>query len=352
MAKRTIGERIYRRLLRVYPRDFSEDYADEMACLYRDRARGEWSDEPVAGARRRSGAHGAQGTGLDAGAGRATCLAYMAADASPCADCHSDPGDRRRREHRRLQRRARRAPEAVAVSGCGSSRRSLRGQSRAGGRLLPRVAAQLPVVGRSRPELRRIGDLQRRGLHCQRSMAIRSASLESPLPLAVQGARRCADRRATTDCRRRAARRGTGSPARGAIMAPRLWRSLVGHRPLDHPERHTPSNRRRRAGRVSRGRAHANRLGQRCPESSSRSRSIPRRAAATTRSASSRGCARAFHSIKAGTRCIASAPAWRKNSRLRIEIGACGSSDCTTRCSTLASVCRCWFYLARLASCS
>ena len=27
MAKGTIGERIYRRLLRLYPRDFTDDYA-------------------------------------------------------------------------------------------------------------------------------------------------------------------------------------------------------------------------------------------------------------------------------------------------------------------------------------
>ena len=41
MAKATIGERVYRRLLRLYPRDFSDDYADEMTHLYRDRVRGE-----------------------------------------------------------------------------------------------------------------------------------------------------------------------------------------------------------------------------------------------------------------------------------------------------------------------
>ena len=41
MAKGTIGERVYRRLLRLYPRDFSDDYADEMTHLYRDRVRGE-----------------------------------------------------------------------------------------------------------------------------------------------------------------------------------------------------------------------------------------------------------------------------------------------------------------------
>jgi putative ABC transport system permease protein len=41
MAKATIGERVYRRLLSLYPRDFSDDYADEMAQLYRDRVRGE-----------------------------------------------------------------------------------------------------------------------------------------------------------------------------------------------------------------------------------------------------------------------------------------------------------------------
>src|ERR671925_1630833 len=41
MAKGTIGERVYRQLLRLYPRDFSDDYADEMTRLYRDRVRGE-----------------------------------------------------------------------------------------------------------------------------------------------------------------------------------------------------------------------------------------------------------------------------------------------------------------------
>jgi putative ABC transport system permease protein len=41
MGKRTIGERVYRQLMRLYPRDFSDDYADEMTQLYRDRVRGE-----------------------------------------------------------------------------------------------------------------------------------------------------------------------------------------------------------------------------------------------------------------------------------------------------------------------
>ena len=41
MANGTIGERVYRRLLRLYPRDFSDDYADEMTHLYRDRVRDE-----------------------------------------------------------------------------------------------------------------------------------------------------------------------------------------------------------------------------------------------------------------------------------------------------------------------
>ncbi len=41
MTKRTFGERVYRRLLRLYPRDFSDDYAGEMTRLYRDRVRGE-----------------------------------------------------------------------------------------------------------------------------------------------------------------------------------------------------------------------------------------------------------------------------------------------------------------------
>src|SRR5262245_32977617 len=41
MAARTIGERVYRRLLRLYPRDFADDYAHEMTRLYRDRVGGE-----------------------------------------------------------------------------------------------------------------------------------------------------------------------------------------------------------------------------------------------------------------------------------------------------------------------
>ena len=41
MARATLGERVYRRLLGLYPRDFSDDYADEMRRLYRDRVRGE-----------------------------------------------------------------------------------------------------------------------------------------------------------------------------------------------------------------------------------------------------------------------------------------------------------------------
>ena len=41
MSKSRIGERVYRRLLRLYPRDFSDDYGDEMTRLYRDRVRSE-----------------------------------------------------------------------------------------------------------------------------------------------------------------------------------------------------------------------------------------------------------------------------------------------------------------------
>jgi predicted permease len=41
MAKGTIGERIYRRLLWLYPRDFADDYTEEMSRLYRDRVRDE-----------------------------------------------------------------------------------------------------------------------------------------------------------------------------------------------------------------------------------------------------------------------------------------------------------------------
>jgi putative ABC transport system permease protein len=48
MSNSTIGERVYRRLLRLYPRDFSDDYADEMTRLYRDRARSEGASVWVA----------------------------------------------------------------------------------------------------------------------------------------------------------------------------------------------------------------------------------------------------------------------------------------------------------------
>lgn len=41
MVKHTIGERVYRRLLRLYPRDFADDYAEEMTRLYRDRVHDE-----------------------------------------------------------------------------------------------------------------------------------------------------------------------------------------------------------------------------------------------------------------------------------------------------------------------
>jgi putative ABC transport system permease protein len=41
LARSTIGERLYRLLLRLYPRDFSDDYADEMTLLYRERVRDE-----------------------------------------------------------------------------------------------------------------------------------------------------------------------------------------------------------------------------------------------------------------------------------------------------------------------
>jgi hypothetical protein len=37
----TFGARLYQRLLRLYPREFREEYGAEMTCLYRDRARGE-----------------------------------------------------------------------------------------------------------------------------------------------------------------------------------------------------------------------------------------------------------------------------------------------------------------------
>ena len=41
MTRHTFGARLYQRLLRLYPREFREEYGAEMACLYRDRARDE-----------------------------------------------------------------------------------------------------------------------------------------------------------------------------------------------------------------------------------------------------------------------------------------------------------------------
>ena len=34
----TFSERVYRRLLHLYPREFREEYGQEMALLFRDRA--------------------------------------------------------------------------------------------------------------------------------------------------------------------------------------------------------------------------------------------------------------------------------------------------------------------------
>jgi predicted permease len=41
VTRQTFGARLYRRLLRLYPREFREEYGDEMSRLYRDRARDE-----------------------------------------------------------------------------------------------------------------------------------------------------------------------------------------------------------------------------------------------------------------------------------------------------------------------
>ena len=41
MTRHTFGARLYRRLLRLYPREFQDEYGAEMECLYRDRARDE-----------------------------------------------------------------------------------------------------------------------------------------------------------------------------------------------------------------------------------------------------------------------------------------------------------------------
>jgi putative ABC transport system permease protein len=41
VTRHTFGARLYRRLLRLYPREFQEEYGAEMSCLYRDRVRDE-----------------------------------------------------------------------------------------------------------------------------------------------------------------------------------------------------------------------------------------------------------------------------------------------------------------------
>ena len=41
MTRPTFGARLYRRLLRLYPREFREEYGAEMSRLYRDRSRDE-----------------------------------------------------------------------------------------------------------------------------------------------------------------------------------------------------------------------------------------------------------------------------------------------------------------------
>jgi hypothetical protein len=41
VTRQPFGVRLYRRLLRLYPREFHDEYGAEMARLYRDRARDE-----------------------------------------------------------------------------------------------------------------------------------------------------------------------------------------------------------------------------------------------------------------------------------------------------------------------
>jgi hypothetical protein len=41
VTRQTLGARLYRRLLRLYPREFQEEYGAEMSYLYRARARNE-----------------------------------------------------------------------------------------------------------------------------------------------------------------------------------------------------------------------------------------------------------------------------------------------------------------------
>jgi hypothetical protein len=102
MAKGTIGERVYRRLLRLYPRDFSDDYADEMTHLYRDRVRGEGASRVWLALVADLSRTAPRGADLDAGPGRALRVADVAADADPGPRSGPDAGTGRRRQHRRL----------------------------------------------------------------------------------------------------------------------------------------------------------------------------------------------------------------------------------------------------------
>ena len=170
MAKGTIGERVYRRLLRLYPRDFSDDYADEMTHLYRDRVRGE---------------------------GASRVWLALVADLSRTAP--REQISTLVQDVRYAWRTWRRTPilalAAVLTLALGVGANTavfsvvhgvllrplpypdadrlvevFEDNTRAGGRaLLPCVVAQLSVVGRTHPELRRVGCLQRAGLHCHRA---------------------------------------------------------------------------------------------------------------------------------------------------------------------------------------
>ena len=263
MAKGTIGERIYRLLLRMYPRDFSDDYADEMTRLYRDRVRGE---------------------------GAASVWVALVADLVRTAP--REQAATLVQDVRHAWRTWARTPVLALTAiltlalGVGANTAVFSVVHGVLLRPLPYPDADR-LVELFEHDRRADGRFFRVSLLNYLSWVERARSFDALATFSgrdfivtehgdperiigsavtaslVQGARRRADRRATTDGRRRAARRATRGRARGVTLGTRVWPRSGGRRPLDHPERYSPPDCRRRADRVSRGRTHADRRGRR-----------------------------------------------------------------------------------------